>query len=218
MSSTSCPFNDWTGMVRFLLQIKNQNDDAVVVIDGAEGSGKSSLAFFLCNAMENGWDPNDRVIIDYEDWLEFYEAQNRGKVYLLDEGGDLVFSRDAMSGQNKHVVRILQMARILNNVIVICCPSINWLDKYIREHRALIYIRVHKEWSHDGVIRGKATVHWKSKVFNPSMSGAEKGWWTGVFDVYFPPIPKEDPQWKAYEHLKIAKIQNRAEQLRHKIG
>lgn len=205
-------------MVHFLKSITQQNDDAVVIIDGAEGSGKSSVAFQLCHYLEKGWSPEDRVIIDYEDWLQFYEAGQRGCTYLLDEGGDLAFSRDAMSGQNKHVVRILQMARILNNIMIICCPSIHWLDKYLREHRALIYIKVHKEWHAGGVIRGRATVHWKSVRFNPRIGDSISVRWTPVFDLLFGGIPGTDPQWKKYEKLKIAKIQTRAFELTKKAG
>lgn len=214
---STCPFVDWRGMVAFLKSITQQNDDCVIIIDGAEGSGKSSLAFQLCHALEKGWDPQERVIIDYEDWLQFYEAGQRACTYLLDEGGDLAFSRDAMSGQNKHVVRILQMARILNNIMVICCPSIHWLDKYLREHRALIYIKVHKEWHATGVIRGRATIHWKSVRFDPRAASINVRW-TPVFDVYFHGIPSSDPQWKVYEKLKIAKIQTRAYELIKKAG
>lgn len=203
-------------MIRFLLALQSQNDDAIIIIDGAEGSGKSTLAFRLCHALEHGWDPNERVIIDYDDWLEFYEAQYRGCVYLLDEGGDLAFSRDAMSGQNKHIVRILQMSRILNNIMVVCCPNLYWLDKYLREHRALIYIKVHKEWNAGGVVRGRATVHWKMTRFNPRSHDAPSTRWWGQFDIYYPPIDSKDPAWKAYEQLKVAKIQNRAYELKTK--
>lgn len=202
-------------MVRFLKSLTEQNDDAVIIIDGAEGSGKSSLAFQLCHFLEPTWNPKERVIIDYEDWLEFYETGRRGCTYLLDEGGDLAFSRDAMSGQNKHIVRILQMARILNNIMIICCPSIHWLDKYLREHRALVYVKVHKEWHAEGVIRGRATVHWKSIRFDPSAQGARVHWHP-VFDVEFKGIPGTDPQWRVYEKLKIQKIQERAVELSKK--
>lgn len=204
-------------MVKFLKAITAQNDDAVIIIDGLEGSGKSSLSFQLCHYLDPSWNPRDRVIIDYEDWLEFYEAGDRGKTYLLDEGGDLAFSRDAMSGQNKHVVRILQMARILNNIMVICCPSIHWLDKYIREHRALIYIKVHKEWHAAGVIRGRATVHWKSVRFDPTGSNVHVRW-SPVFDVEFSGVDKSNKEWQVYEKLKIAKIQTRAFELVSKAG
>lgn len=204
-------------MIRFLQAIQSQNDDAIILIDGPEGAGKSSLAFYLCSALENfHWRPEDRVIIDYEDWLEYYEAGVRGCTYLLDEGGDLAFSRDAMSGQNKHIVRILQMARILNNICVVCCPNIHWLDKYLREHRALVYIKVHKEWYGGGVIRGKATVHWKYNRFNPKVSGGVIANWRPIFDVHFPKIPDSDPRWRAYEQLKISKINSRAFELLQK--
>lgn len=214
-SSTHSPFQNFLQMVRLLQNLQKQNDDALVVIDGAEGSGKSTVAFQLATAIQSGWEPETGLIIDYEDWEELYSLET-GKVFILDEGGDLMFSRDSMARENKLVIRMFQMARIFNHIIIVCCPNIHWVDIYVRDHRALIYGHTHKAYSAEGVRRGMVSWHWPNRKFNWENSEWETRWNT-VLHSKFRPIPKELKTWTDYEQLKKMKVQMRQMDLMSKI-
>lgn len=137
----------------FLHRRSGQDEDNVVAIDGYEGSGKSTLAIQLARAIQRlqGTDfPPEHTIFDWSQWDEVFSFRDKRQVYILDEGGNLALSRDAMTGGNKEMVRILTQARQLNHTIIFCMPSFYWLDKYVREHRVKWWLHVEK--------RGEATL------------------------------------------------------------
>lgn len=194
-------------MVHLLKQLQKQNDDAMLLIDGPEGSGKSTVAFQLATAIDPNWKPETGLIIDFEDWEQLYDL-GTGRVFILDEGGDLMFSRDSMGRENKLVVRMFQMARIFNHIIIVCCPNIHWVDLYVRDHRALIYGHTHKIYHASGVERGIVSWHWPSRRFN-WMNSEWESRWNVVGHSKFKPIPKELKVWIDYEQLKRMKVQMR---------
>lgn len=210
-SSAHAPFQGYLEMVHLLQQLQKQNDDALVVLDGPEGSGKSTVAFQLATAIQPDWEPETGLIIDYEDWESLYDL-GTGRVFVLDEGGDLMFSRDSMQRENKLVVRMFQMARIFNHIIIVCCPNIHWVDVYVRDHRALIYGHAHKVYHAEGVRRGIISWHWPSRKFNWQASEWETRW-NVVGHSRFRQIPNELKAWISYEQLKRLKVQKRQMQL-----
>lgn len=209
------PFTGYLGMVEFLKCVQKQNDDALVLLDGLEGSGKSTVAFQLATALNPNWNPERGLIIDYDDWEEVYSLEP-GQVFVLDEGGDLMFSRDALQRENKLVVRMFQMARIFNHIIIVCCPNLHWVDVYVRDHRALIYGHTHKAYYARGVERGMVTWNWPSRRFNWQTSEWESRW-NQVGHSRFKPVPPTNRQWIAYETLKRLKVEKRQFQLQQGI-
>lgn len=209
------PFHTFNGMVHLLTQLQKQNDDAMLLIDGPEGSGKSTVAFQLATALDPTWTPETGLIIDFEDWEQVYDL-GTGRVFILDEGGDLMFSRDSLQRENKLIVRMFQMARIFNHIIIICCPNIHWVDLYVRDHRAMIYGHTHKVYHAQGVSRGLVSWHWPSRKFNWESSEWESRW-NAVLHSRFKPIPKELKTWIDYEQLKKMKVQIRQMELQSKI-
>lgn len=192
-------------MIEYVKGSLRDNDDCVIMLDGPEGSGKSTLGFHLCKFLEPDWQPETSLIIDYDDWLDLYQDGREKQVLLLDEGGKLLFSRDAMTGENKHLVEVLQQSRIMNNVLVICCPNIRWLDVYVREHRAVVYIQVHKYFENGRVVRGKATVRYRKRWFDWQTS-ATVSRWEYAYDLAFDSTDESDPEWQEYIQVKKAKI------------
>lgn len=205
-TSSPAPFHDWQTLIQFVKALKASNDDAMILMDGREGAGKSSLAFQLAKALDKTWHPDEGVIIDYTDWLNLYDLQ-RGKIFLLDEGGDLLFSRDAMTKEAKNLVKIFQMSRIYNHTLICLAPNLHWLDPYIRQHRGIIYVQVHKEYHLTGTRRGKATVYWSKRFFHRN-DGEWRQSWTKVFDLTFEAVA-DLKAWREYEQIKLAKIEQR---------
>ena len=64
---------------------------------------------------------------------------------MIDEGALLGFSRDAMTKNTKSLVKVLTSCRSKNNLILICIPNINLLDRYLREHRVSAVLKVTKK-------------------------------------------------------------------------
>lgn len=201
------PFYDWESMVHFLDCVRKQNDDSMILVDGPEGAGKSTLLFHLAHALDETWHPETGLIIDYDDWEEVYSLEP-GKTFILDEGGDLLFSRNSQTRESKLLVRMFQMSRIYNHTLLVACPNIHWVDLYIRSHRALIYGHVHKYYHPDGVSRGLATWNWPKRGFDRKHSEWTTTW-NEVYDLRFHAVPPELPLWQDYERFKKLKVQKR---------
>jgi hypothetical protein len=205
------PFHDFDSMIHLMDSLRKQNDDCLTLIDGLEGSGKSTIARRIVKRLQPDWDAETGLIIDYDDWEEVYSLDS-GRVFILDEGGDLMFSRDALQRENKLVVRMFQMARIFNHIIIVCCPNIHWVDPYVRLHRALIYGHAHKTYHADGVRRGIVSWNWPSRFFDWNKSEWTTRW-NVVCHSRFSAFDNKDPDWIDYEKLKRLKVQKRQQEL-----
>ena len=135
---------DKTGLTdRLVENLKDNVDNAydnLVVICGKEGTGKSNLAVDICKSYDPTFTLQDRYIYDFYPFLEKLEQdfklEQGGRAYLLDEATNLVSNRDWNKDDNKHMIQLLEMFRSRGLTLVLCIPSFDRLDKYIREYRA----------------------------------------------------------------------------------
>lgn len=136
---------DGTGLTdRLIENAKDNVDNAydnLIVVCGAEGSGKSNWAVNFCKAYDPTFTLQERYIYDYLPFLEKLEADfgkdgNGGRAYLMDEATNLASNRDWNKEDNKNFIQLLEMFRSRGLTLVLCIPSYDRLDKYIREHRA----------------------------------------------------------------------------------
>lgn len=86
--------------------------------------------------------------------LQFIEAVELGKksAIHLDEGNLILFSREAMSGGNKDMVKVLALMRQRNLCVGICVPNFWTLDTYMREHRVNCVIDITDRGHYTGYI------------------------------------------------------------------
>ena len=114
--------------------------DNLVIICGAEGVGKSNMAVDLCKSYDPTFTIEDRYIYDFYPFLQKlekdFEIKGGGRAYLMDEATNLVSNRDWNKEANKHMIQLLEMFRSRGLTLVMCIPSFDRLDVYIREHRA----------------------------------------------------------------------------------
>lgn len=200
------PFWDYPSLISFLKANAKSNGDNVLVFDGPEGAGKSTAAMHLVLDLDEDFDPLEDTIFDFEDFVDKFQSQQRGRTYLLDEGGNLAFNRDFSKGENKLLVKLLMMSRIINATLVINCPRFDSLDLYVREHRCRIRIHVPAYFSPYGMVRGKAIVKWRVTT-ETGMS-----WWEDVFELRFTSLSAH-PAWRPYEQVKVAKVEAGAKEL-----
>lgn len=214
------PFWDMSSMFQYLYNARHDNADNLVVLEGEEGAGKSTAAMTLCillaPALEVRFDPVMHAVYHWEDWTRVWQAGQRGNLYLLDEGGNLIFSRDHSRAENKAVVKILQQCRILNGTLIMCVPNFRWLDPYVREHRAKIRIRCHAVHTINGMSRGTATVYWRS--FYIDDDGFYSSTWKPVFTWKFHGIDENHPLWRRYEDNKILKLQEESDDSQARVA
>lgn len=112
------------------------NFDNVVVVCGAEGSGKSNLAWQVCHAFNPTFDLTTNYIYSSEDFRDkLKEGSDLKSTFWMDEGSNIANNRDWQSLGNKDFISILEMMRSRGWTLVFCIPSFERLDVYIREHR-----------------------------------------------------------------------------------
>jgi len=118
-----------------------KDNDFILVISGDEGSGKSTLAWLCCKYVDTTFNTT-RIVYDSDDFKKVIDESERGQAIMLDEGGWMLFSREAMTRMNKEIVKILMAIRIKNLFVVICIPSFWRIDDYVRTHRTKGLIQV----------------------------------------------------------------------------
>lgn len=118
-----------------------QDWDALIAVDGMEGSGKSVLAMQLGLCIDSTFDL-DRVIYHYHQQHGIIKRTPRYGAVLDDEFGTDAFNREAMTRGNIHLVKNLMTCRRENKALIAAAPSFWVLDPYVRNHRCCIWIHV----------------------------------------------------------------------------
>lgn len=125
--------------------------DNVIVVEGREGTGKSTLAVYLAKKINPDFNLEDDYIYSYEEMIDAVtddEKDDRGRVFLLDETSSIMNNRDAMTASSKNMVELLEMMRSRGWTLIMCIPSADRLDKYLRDFRIRYLLRaVEKSWS-----------------------------------------------------------------------
>ena len=135
---------------RIYKKIHEQDSDFFITVTGREGKGKTT---FLMNFLAL-IDPELNLKKICFKPLQFIEAVEIGKKSCihLDEGNLILFSREAMSGGNKDMVKILALMRQRNLCVGICVPNFWTLDTYMREHRVNCVIDITARGHYTGYI------------------------------------------------------------------
>lgn len=116
-----------------------ENDlDNVVCIWGAEGSGKSNLAYWLAKKYDPNFDIERSYTYSFDDLLNRIhdcEDADEGSVFWMDEATNISNNRDWMHTDNKQFITMLEMFRSRKWTLILCIPDFNRLDIYLREQR-----------------------------------------------------------------------------------
>lgn len=114
------------------LKKKYQN---VIVVCGPTGSGKSTLALRLIYELNPDWDLRENYIYDVSDLARKLKHKERAdKISLYDEGSVSFNSLNHARKSDKEQVILLDTCRSLGWTTIICLPSLNDLNKRIRDH------------------------------------------------------------------------------------
>jgi len=124
-------------------QLKKKDKDCVIVIDGKEGSGKSTFAFQIGRYVDPTLDVK-RVCFSPEEFREAVLKAKRGECIIYDEAFTGFSSRSSLSPVNKVLVSLAMQMRQKNLFIIIVLPTIFLLDKYMAIFRTKILLHVYE--------------------------------------------------------------------------
>ena len=170
--------------------------DHVAVIEGAERSGKSSLAIQLCKEFDNDF-TLENIAWDTATLKKLVYSLPKHSAILADEGVSMFFSRDAMKGENRDAVRLLTIMGERNNLLVICVTRLDMIDRYITGGRVNTLLKIIK--------RGRYKFYSPKKVKQIRYNNHLRKWSypsANYAESYTMPDDKE--LWKEYKKLKVA--------------
>lgn len=192
---------DWQLIFRCytICQTLNNNDDHFTVLVSREGQGKSTLGMQLAS-----WTSPETFSLKYtcynsHDYLtllkkvaEEKETSNteEKKTLFLDEAALDLFSREAMTLNNRWLSKAFFTQRFLNCHVILAIPNFFMLDSIVREHRVRTLISILSKGHYKGitgaginVINQNGTKYHKQINSIPIPDGH---FWTGNFNKPFP--------------------------------
>lgn len=157
--------------------------DNVTVICGLEGDGKTTLGINLCSLISPNFNFNNTCFTN-EELIRNMQSMGKTESILADEGGVMLFSREAMNTTNKMAIKLLMAVRNKNINFVICVPNFFNIDSYIREHRVNMLIQIRKRSHYRGFLReGVGIINRCTKNKNVLATKIGYGkFWDGTFN------------------------------------
>lgn len=141
-----CLFVEQTLLHNLLAARKNAikyNGDLLIVIDGEEGSGKSTFARQVAKILDRKFTEEQITFSTAEAMQSHYDLPSWRSI-ILDESKPDLNRKRTMSTKNIHFTDFLSQSRILNKFFIVVLPSIYDLDKYVAEHRAKLLLHTYK--------------------------------------------------------------------------
>ncbi len=134
---------------KIIPSLHSKDKDYVIVVDGKEGSGKSTFAFQMGKYVDNGLNLS-KVVFGPEEFREAILKAKKGECIIYDEAFTGFSSRSSLSPVNKVLVSLSMQMRQKNLFIIIVLPTIFLLDKYMALFRANSLIHVHEAKGRNG--------------------------------------------------------------------
>lgn len=116
--------------------VYKKNWDGVILIDGHERVGKSTLGICIGYYLSEGNFSVENICADNEDAVKKIETFPDKSVLLVDEGSLVFNSRDAMKKEQKKLMKILNVVGQKNMIFIIILPSFFDLNKQIAIRRS----------------------------------------------------------------------------------
>ena len=176
--------------------------DNVMLIDGVEGTGKTTWAMQLGKALDPEGFPGEppgleRIQFPHDAFLKVAANAPRGAAVLWDEGR--LHKRRAMHGTTLDVLDFLQDCRALNLHLLICFPHELQLDNAVKDHRIRYRFNIPR--------RGLAELYVRRQKHQ--RLGASQFYWHKTGDR-FKYGPNKGPIHQAYKAKKEAHMRRKA--------
>ena len=135
--------------------IKEANLDWVMVIEGDEGSGKTTLALQIAKEIQPDFTAT-QVAYSYLDVMKILDNlkdDSAGKVVVLDEGAETLFRGDFQKKDVKEMMKLFFRIRKKKLFFIICIPSALDLVKTLTKRRVKTIVKCVFTWDKRGILR-----------------------------------------------------------------
>lgn len=132
--------------------LKKNDKDCFIALDGNEGSGKSTLALQIGKYV----DPTlnlSRVVFTPEGFREAILKAKKGQCVIFDEAFTGLSSRASLSGVNRTLVSLMMQIRQKNLFVIMVLPTFFLLDKYVALFRSRALIHVYESSGRRGYFK-----------------------------------------------------------------
>ena len=116
--------------------VYKRNWDGVILIDGLERVGKSTLGITIGYYLAEGNFTVNNICVDNDDAVSKIESFPDKSVLLVDEGSLVFNSKDAMKKEQKRLIKILNVVGQKNMIFIIVLPCFFDLAKQIAIRRS----------------------------------------------------------------------------------
>ncbi|MFQ3275114.1 MAG: excisionase family DNA binding protein [Candidatus Nanohaloarchaea archaeon] len=187
--------------------IKENNKDFLFVVAGEEGTGKSALSLMMAKHLDPNFDVEKQVAFSSQEFRRKASQLEPFKPIIFDEAIEGLYSRNAVTKENKKTIQFLRKCREMNLIIFLNLPQLSELDKPIRKHRAKSVIRCVKQgwaWVYGTTKTKRIQKRKYGKLKYPKYPTYKIGW--------------RDPEnaipetWKKYQKQKMKDIQDLKDQ------
>jgi len=126
-------------------QVQRKDNDIVLIVSGAEGSGKSTLmANILEYISDSAFDPKKELIgADYLDGLEKIEHTKKQGWLGFDEGNAFFLATETMKREHRDLHKIFSIFRQKNLFVVISLPGFFRIGSYFALDRSAGLLRTY---------------------------------------------------------------------------
>jgi len=186
-------------------RVQARDKDAVFLVTGGEGNGKSSLSILMANYLDPDFDAGEQIVMDHEDLIRTADELSSYQSIVFDEGIESLLSRNHGKSRNKMMIEWFREVRAKNLFIFVNMPEFKEVEKPIRDDRAHMLVRCVKQgWAHfynedrmqDIVVerRGnRVRAEYSDPIF-------KAGW----------KDPSDLDLWPAYQEMKTENVSNLA--------
>lgn len=178
--------------------------DFIIVVDGTEGGGKSTLAIQCACYLDPTFEMK-RIVFSPEDFEETVIKAEKYQAVIYDEAVTGLYSRESMQFVNVALTKLLAQIRQKNLFIFVVIPTFFDLDKYVAMWRSRALLHVFT----DGFTRGRFRFYSAGKKKSLYANGKQFYNYKHPLPDFYGRYPKFNPFYEEYKKKKQKSLEER---------
>lgn len=203
--------------------VTKQNGDAVIIITGEVGSGKSVMAQQVARFFDYGFTYN-KICFNPTQFKKLVDNAPKFSSIVYDEAHNGFSTRNIMKRENRELIAVLEECRYKNLFIILCTPTFYRMAEEIALTRSWALIETYMYWHSETrvMMRGNFSYYNRGKKWRVFMDAKKYG--GGInrkhrnFYGQFGKYTGLDP--RVYESLKLAGLHelHLSKEEKHDVG